>query len=126
MSNLAVTISGFVVGDNLEIRRTVTGLGAAMVKAWLTIKRDPQVADTDAKIQKVITTDDEAGVGQIETAGASEVDGEIRFDLTQADTTALSTILYVHDIQIKQSDGKVFTLEKGTIQLTADVTRSTT
>jgi hypothetical protein len=33
---------------------------------------------------------------------------------------------YAYDIQIKLGNGKVYTLEKGTIQLTADVTRTTT
>lgn len=125
MSTLTESITGFVVGDDLEIRRTVSELSGPITIAWLTVKLYPEQADEDAALQKEITTDDEAGVGQIENAGAVDVDGELRFDLTQEDTTALGTVEYMHDIQIKLTSGKVFTLEKGTIQLTGDVTRST-
>lgn len=125
MSTLTESITGFVVGDDLEIRRTVSELSAPIAIAWLTVKLYAEQADEDAILQKEITTDDEAGIGQIENAGSAEVDGELRFDLTQANTTALGTLEYVHDIQIKLTSGKVFTLEKGTMQLTGDVTRST-
>lgn len=125
MSNLAEEITGFVVGDNLEIRRTVTGLEAPMAIAWLTLKRYPEQADDDAAIQKEITGSHQDGIGEIETPGDVDVDGELRYDFTSAQTTALGALEYVYDIQIKLDNDKIFTLEKGTIQLTADVTRST-
>ena len=125
MSTLTESITGFVVGDDLEIRRTVSELSASIAIAWLTVKQYPEQTDEDAALQKEIITDDEAGVGQIENAGGVDVDGELRFDLTQENTTALGTLEYMHDIQIKLTSGKVFTLEKGTLQLTGDVTRST-
>lgn len=126
MSDLAVEITGFVEGDDLEIRRTVTELPAAIAVAWLTVKRHHRQQDDEAKLQKRITMTDVPGTGQIVEAGGSGTDGNLRFDLTQADTADLGSKRYVHDIQIKLATGKVYTIEKGTIQLTADVTETTT
>jgi hypothetical protein len=125
MSELAATITGFVVGDNLEIRRTVTDLTAAITTGWLTLKRHHGQADGDAKLQKAITTTDVPGVGQVVTAGGVGVNGVIRFDLGQADTLGLGTSRWIYDIQIRQSDVQVFTLETGTLQLSPQVTRAT-
>ena len=125
MSNLAVAITGFVVGDDLEVRRTITGLTSAMTSAWITVKRYEGQADLDAKLQKQITTVDVPGTGQIEVAGGVGVDGDLRFDLSQANTTALGLATWVYDIQVKLADGKVYTVEKGTITLTGDVTTAT-
>jgi hypothetical protein len=126
MSELAVQITGFVVGDDLEIRRTVTDLPAAIEAAWLTLKHYSTQPDTAAKLQKRITTSDAPGTGQIVAAGGVGIDGNLRFDLTPANTTLLGAKPYVHDIQIKLSTGKIYTIEKGTLQLTAGVTETTT
>jgi hypothetical protein len=126
MSDLAIAITGFVVGDDLEIRRAVTELPAAIEAAWLTAKLHPGQSDEDAKLQKRITTTDVPGTGQIVTAGGPGTDGDLRFDLTPADTERLGAKRYIHDIQIKLSTSKVYTIEKGTLQLTADVTETTT
>lgn len=125
MSTLTGTISGYVVGDNLEVRRTVTGLTDAIAAAWLTIKRHEREADEDAVVAKIITTGDVPGTGKIENAGSPSVDGDLRFDLTPADTTALGSASWVYDVQVKLDDGTVYTPEKGTVDLTSDVTRST-
>lgn len=126
MSDLTVKITGFVVGDDLEIRRTVTDLPAEIVAAWLTLKLYPSQPDAEAKMQKKITITDDPGTGQIMEAGGPSIDGDLRFDLTPADTASLGTRQHVHDIQIKLSTGKVYTIEKGTLQLTAGVTITTT
>jgi len=126
MSDLTVEIAGFVVGDDLEVRRTVTDLPAAIEAAWLTLKHHPRQPDSDAKLQKRITTTDVPGTGQIVEAGGPGVDGDLRFDLTPADTTSLGSKRYVHDIQIRLVTGKIYTIEKGTLQLTAGVTETTT
>jgi len=125
MSDLAVEITGFVEGDDLEIRRTITELPAAIAVAWLTVKRHHNQPDEEAKLQKRITSMDVAGTGQIVEPGGPETDGDLRFDLTQAETESLGTKRHVHDIQIKLVTGKVYTIEKGTIQLTVDVTETT-
>ena len=125
MSDLAVAISGFVVGDDLEIRRTVTELVAPIEVAWLTVKLHHGQPDDEARLQKRITTADVPGTGQIVEAGGTDTDGDLRFDLTQEDTASLRTRRFVHDIQIRLTTGKVYTIEKGTIQLVADVTKTT-
>ena len=126
MSDLTIEIVGFVVGDDLEIRRTVTDLPAAIETAWLTLKHYPSQPDQEAKLQKRITTTDVPGTGQVVEAGGPGTDGDLRFDLTPADTARLGTKRYVHDVQIKLATGKVYTIEKGTLQLTAGVTETTT
>jgi len=126
MSDLTIEIVGFVVGDDLEIRRTVTDLPAAIETAWLTLKHYPSQPDQEAKLQKRITTTDVPGTGKIVEAGGPGTDGDLRFDLTPEDTTRLGAKRYVHDIQIKLATGKVYTIEKGTLQLTAGVTETTT
>lgn len=126
MSDLAVEITGFVEGDDLEIRRTVTELPAAIAVAWLTVKRHHNQPDDEAKLQKRITVTDVPGTGQVVEAGGAGTLGDIRFDLTQANTAGLGSKRYVHDIQIKLVTGKVYTIEKGTIQLAPDVTEGTT
>ena len=125
MSDLAVQITGFVVGDDLEVRRTVTDLPAPIESAWLTFKRYPRQPDEEAILQKRITTVDVPGVGQIVVAGEPDVNGDLRFDLTPTDTMVLDTRLRAYDIQIKLTTGKIYTIEKGTLQLTGDVTQTT-
>ena len=126
MSTLTGTITGYVVGDNLEVRRTVTELPAALEAAWLTIKRHAREPDLAAVVAKVISTGDNPGTGQITEAGGVGVDGALRFDLTPTDTTALGAASWVYDIQVKLTNGTVYTPEVGRVDLTADVTRSTT
>ncbi len=125
MSDLTAAITGFVVGDDLEIRRAVTELVAPIEVAWLTIKRHPAQPDDEARLQKRITTANVPGAGQVVTAGGPHVDGDLRFDLTPEDTASLGTRRLVHDIQIRLTTGKVYTIEKGTIQLVVDVTKTT-
>ncbi len=125
MSDLAVEITGFVVGDDLEIRRTVTELLAPIEVAWLTVKHHPGQPDEEARLQKRITTTNVPGTGYITDTGGIDIDGDLRFDLTQADTENLRMRRYVHDIQIRLTSGMVYTIEKGTIQLEADVTKGT-
>lgn len=125
MSTLDATITGYVAGDDLEIRRSVSGVGEAVTDAWLTIKRYAGQPDSAAVMQKHVTTVDVEGTGQIEVAGDADTPAEIRFDLTPANTLALGVSPWVFDIQVKSDSGKVYTPVKGTITLTAGVTEAT-
>ena len=125
MSDLAIAITGFVVGDDLEIRRTVTELVAPIEVAWLTVKHHPAQPDDEARLQKRVTDADVPGAGQVVEIGGPGADGDLRFDLTPDDTASLGTRRFVHDIQIRLTTGKIYTIEKGTIQLVADVTKTT-
>lgn len=127
MPNLKDTISGFVAGDDLEVRRTITNIptGQVLTKAWLTIKT--KLGDADPGVlQKAVTTTDAPGTGQIVDDGATDQAGEVRFDLTGTDTALLvppyPKSLYGFDIQVLTSGGKVYTPVKGTIWAEAQVT----
>jgi hypothetical protein len=122
--NLNVAITGFVVGDNLEIRRSVSDLPDSIDTAWLTAKVRAGQDDADAIVQKAITTADVPGVGQVENAGPG-TDGVLRFDLVPADTLAIGTRRLVYDIQLALSNGSIYTVEMGTFQLTDQITRAT-
>jgi len=126
MSTLTGSITGYVVGDDLEIRRTVTDLPDAIAKAWLTIKQTARDPDDDAVVTKEITESDDPGVGCIEVDGGVGADATLRFDLTTADTTTLGIREWVYDIQIELDDGTIYTPEVGELQLTSDVRRGTT
>lgn len=125
MPSLSVTISGYVAGDDLEIRRTITTPPQAIETAWLTLKTHAGQSDANAARQKEITTSNVPGTGQIETAGGPSTDGVLRFDLTAANTRALGTKKYLFDVQVQlASTGKLYTAEKGTFTLTDDVTKA--
>lgn len=125
MPSLSVTLSGYVAGDDLEIRRTITTPPQAIETAWLTLKTHAGQSDSDAALQKVITTDNVPGTGQIETDGGPSTDGVLRFDLTAANTRALGTKAYLFDVQVQLATTEnIYTAEKGTLTLTDDVTKA--
>lgn len=128
---MTTIIEGYIAGDDLDIERDVTGVTVSdpLVKAWLTIKTAPSVADPGT-LQKVITTSLVVGTGQI-TQDGSEEDGNgvasLLVQLTAANTTTLgTTIRYFYDIQVKTSSGKVYTVEVGRIQMAVGYTDATT
>jgi hypothetical protein len=123
MADLSVSITGFVAGDDLEIRRTVTDLPAPIQIAWLTIKHHTGQSDAEASLQKKVTPTDLPGTGYISEVGGPGLDGLVRFDLTHEDTRSLGSRKYGHDIQVRLTTGAVYTIEKGTIQFEADYTR---
>lgn len=125
MSDLSVVITGYVVGDNMQLDRTITELTAPIVTAWLTIKRSATQPDDDAIVSKEITTVAQDDIGEITEAGGVGTDGVLRFELTQEDTRNMGVLEYVFDVQVLLSSDLVYTPESGTIQLTQDVTRST-
>jgi len=120
------TITGFVTGDNLEVRRVITDLPAAIATAWFTVKQSERQDDDDALIKKEITTSDDPGVGQVEDAGGAGSSGDLRFDFVPDDTESMGDLRWTYDIQLKLSTGEIYTPEKGTITMDMDVTKSTT
>ena len=124
MSDLSVVISGYVVGDNLEIRRTITGVASPIAIAWLTVKRYSEEPDDDAIVSKQITIENSPGTGQIVNAGDVGVDGDLRFDLVPDDTRLLGALSWIHDLQIKLDNGTIYTVEIGTIDLTTDIRKT--
>lgn len=110
-------IEGFAKGDDLGITRTICDLPAPITKSWLTVK----VAESDPDpglVQKVITTTDAPGTGQITDAGTLQTDGtfiaQVRFDLAPADTVLLDPgIDFYYDIQVFTNTSKTYTPEVG-------------
>lgn len=108
-------IEDFVIGDDLDIVRSVANIpsGQTVTGAKLTIKTFE--SGTTTLLQKVITSvlsDD----GIISDTGGSGTAG-ITFILTADDTTLLSPgNWHYFDIQVTTSAGKVYTPEKGKIK----------
>lgn len=115
---------GIVRGDVFSIRRTIDNIpaGRTLAEGWLTVKAAIADVDASATFQKVITSSDVAGTGQIEDTGA-DGSGIIRFDITAANTTGMTAgTVYYYDIQIRLDNSDVLTLETGTTSAAAQVT----
>lgn len=136
MPNYNATISGFAVGDDLTVRRTIDrsasnlATGVVIAKAWMTIKESLSDADVDAIVSKEITTTEDAGNnGHIEEDGSSvggSADPILRFDIQAADSRLIDANHRYYDIQVKTDTGAVYTGEKGVIYGEPDVTIATT
>jgi len=136
MPNYNATISGFAVGDDLVVRRTINRsasnlpTGVVIAKAWMTVKENLSDADVDAIITKEITTVEDAGNnGHIEEDGsaqAGDANPILRFDIQAADSRLIDANHRYYDIQVKTDTGAVYTGEKGVIYGESDVTISTT
>ena len=127
---MSTVIEGFYAGDDLNIEHDVENVTITdpLVKAWLTIKTSPSVADPGS-LQKIITTTPVAGTGHIVQDG-SQGNGDgtasLRFELTRTETATLgSSIKYHYDIQCKTQGAKIYTPEKGTIVFLRGVTDAT-
>jgi hypothetical protein len=125
MPNLADTITGFVKGDDLDVRRTIQNVPATqtLTDGWLTIRA---VNLSTIILSKHITSTLVAGEGHITDTGA-DGEGAVWFQLTGG-TTGNTVLLsadtaYPFDIQVKTSAGKYYTPVKGTITATEEITR---
>lgn len=134
MPNYSAEITGYAVGDDILIRRTIDRAasnlptGVVIDKAWLTIKAIATDADPGL-VQKAITIADVPGTGQIEEDGggsAGTANPVLRFDVTDVDTRAIGSAHRYYDIQVRTDTGAIYTGEKGEIWGTGDITLSTT
>ena len=123
--NLYDHIRGFVRGDDLEIRRTVSALpaGRSVVQAWMTIKQSSAASDAQALVQKVITLADSAA-GVIEKNGASDGEFVGVFRFSGADTL-LFDAQQPWDIQLQYENDALYTPFKGTIRGVVGITQAT-
>lgn len=82
---------------------------------WFTAKKSAAGSDDTAAIKKV-TADFDLSVAGVATA-----------PINRAETEALPnrTETYFYDVQIKRADGKIETVDEGTITIRADVTHAT-
>lgn len=124
MPNYEGAISGFVVGDDIEIERAVPDIpvSAVIERAWLTIKRTASNTDSNAVFQLVVTSAYAAGAGQItdigDGLGAYPLGtGFVRFEVGHNDSARMrGGRRYFYDIQVRSDSGKIATIEKGTIE----------
>jgi len=133
MPNYEATISGYATGDSILIRRTIDRsasnlpTGVIIAQAWMTVKTAENDADPGL-VQKVITTTDVSGTGQIEEDGsaqAGDANPILRFDFEPTDTRNIGSLHRYYDIQVKTDTGAIYTGEKGEIWGVGDVTIST-
>jgi hypothetical protein len=124
-------ISSYFAGDTLDVTRTVNSVPTtdALVKAWFTAKATLFDADPGI-VQKVITTVNVAGVGQITQDGSpasGNGTGTLVFNLLAADTALLTPgHAYAFDVKVKLASGKLYTVDVGSVIMLAKVTTATT
>jgi hypothetical protein len=94
------------------------------VKAWYTLKANLTDADPGA-LQKAVTTGNVAGTGQITADGSVGGNCTIRFDLTAANTTALTPRDYFFDVKVKTNSGAFAYGAQGIAKAIQNVTTTT-
>lgn len=116
-------INNFVVGDDLDIERTISNIPTSqtITKAWLTVKEtELGTAVLTKEVTSVATSS-----GVISDTGADTV-GVVTFTLTAAETATLNPGNWLYyDIQVKTSGGKIYTPEKGRIRGEIQLTSAT-
>lgn len=85
-------------------------------KAWFTAKANARDSDDSAVV--ALNSEDQPEQVLITT-------GSIRIKLDPEDTAEYLQRWLVYDVQILESDGTITTIEKGKMQLSADVTLAT-
>lgn len=128
MTKTGIQIKDVVIGDDLRVQRTYTGVptGLTVTKAWLTVKKSERQIDADALITKEITGAI-TGDGTITDADTTGGSIAMYFDLTRPETApAKPNLAYVYDVQVKTNDGAIHTLEKGTLVFILGVTDAIT
>lgn len=115
-----------VRGDTRTVTETVgpAGLdvnGIAGWSFWLTAKYDPNDADVNAVFQKVPADWALQSTGNATTAGVTLC------TIQPADTASLPAyeVSLFYDVQAKDTNGNIFTIDNGTLTVSADVTIST-
>lgn len=125
MPTFQAKISGFVVGDDLELYRTITAIpsGQILQTAWFTVKKTFAATYTNALIRKRITNTQSLSSGWIEDTGSTSLVGILRFYLSPEDTLTLHPQSeYPYDIQIALDNGDIYTPETGVIVALPQVT----
>ncbi len=128
MPNFNGKISGFAVGDDLEVYRTITNVptGETVEVAWLTVKENLTDTDDVAFFKKEIGLVLDNSQGIVQDPGSSGT-AILRFFLTAEDTAELGnpireTKAYFYDIQVRIINGRIYTPETGKITGKSQVT----
>jgi hypothetical protein len=118
---------GIVRGDQFPYTYVVTGIkaGLSATSARLTVKDDLSVVDGSATFKKAITTTDVPTEGHIEDDGSTSGVVVLRFDITTANTEAMTANkIYQYDVQLVLSDGRILTVVRGPAAAVEQVTKT--
>lgn len=124
MADLKSTIDNIVTGDDCDVIREIENvpIGMTLIQAWLSIREN--YWSTAVILAKTITTTATVN-GRIEDNGADTI-GVLRFRLTKEETVLLHEHYeYDFDVQVKTSDGSIYTPESGKFTAHHSVTSST-
>ena len=125
-----VDLLNFAVAGNtyeLDISDNQIPVGQAAVKVWFTVKASYK--DAAIVLQKILTTVNVPGTGQITDDGNISHNLQIRVDFSAADTTLLNPYYntpFVYDIKYKTGTGNLYTSDKGRIMASDAATTATT
>lgn len=114
-------------GDHRTLELTVRDANGAAnlggTSIWFTLKRDINDPDSKAVITKKNTA---AGGGDAQIKITDAPNGKAEIYIVPDDTNNLNPPAYpLHfDVQVKTVGGEVYTVLKGTMNILADVTRS--
>ena len=105
-------------GDDTTISATITNqddeaVNLAGATVFFTVKRRKTDTDLEAVITKEVTS---------HTTPAS---GETDIELTNEDTDIRPGI-YLYDLQVKDNDDRIISINYGTLRIITDITRRTT
>lgn len=120
-----VHIRDAIHGSNYQINRSITDVptGQTIEKAWLTMKRNLTDSDVNSAMQKIISTADVVGTGQI--TNPSDGNCTVRFDLHGSDwDRVVAGNMYEFDIQLKTSDGYIYPAVLGSFVAIPRVTQA--
>jgi hypothetical protein len=87
-------------------------------KAWFTMKRNRRDADSAALIQH------DSSDASTQVRIIQPLLGIVRVKIVPADTSALAPSYYPYDVQVKEADNTVSTIERGFVELDRDTTIS--
>lgn len=109
-------LNNFYRGDTRDYALTFTSNSVAYnitgATVWFTLKKDRNDADSEAVLQKSISSH------------SDPTNGKTTLSLTSTDT-AIEAGRYFYDFQIKTASGSIITFLSGTVDVLEDVTRTT-
>jgi len=115
---LGTLIEDLVIGDDYDVRRTVTDIpeGATLTDGWLTVKLEKTDADEEAVFQLHITAIESADGIIDDAGGSSSGSGSLHFQMNATNTALLSSrVSYYYDIAVLTNTVKRHTVEGGQI-----------
>ncbi len=132
IAEVLMTQLTMVRGDTLEfdiqIFRSdgVTPYDLTDATVWSTIKRQLSDADADAVSQVDSTGSSTPAGGEITITSAALGTVTVRHSALATTDFEAAAVEMFYDVQIKDSDARVFTVQRGTVLVDVDVTRRTT